>query len=239
MEDAIELSKKTAAIKAVDYIGDGMVVGLGTGSTAEYAIREIAKRISAKRLSDIVGIPTSKRTEKLAEELGISLGSLDKFDSIDVDIDGADEVDSDFNLIKGGGGAHTMEKRVAVKSRQFIVVVDHSKMVKKLGKFPVAVEVIPQWVESVTEELRRMGGRPELRENFKTDLGNIILDTKFDRIDAEMMENRINLIDGVVDNGIFSRRKPEIVIVGNGSNLKILMKNGKEGKATGVAEDFN
>jgi len=226
MENAIELSKKTAAIKAVEYIKDGMIVGLGTGSTTEYVIEEIANRISSEKLCDIVGIPTSKRTEKLAEERGIKIEPVNSVDYIDVDIDGADEVDPEFNLIKGGGGAHTMEKRVAIKSRQFIVVVDYSKMVDRIGKFPIAVEVIPERVEPVTEELRRIGGRPELRDNFKTDLGNIILDTKFDKIDVEMMEDRINSIEGVIDNGIFSKRRPEIVIIGNRSNVKILRKNG-------------
>jgi ribose 5-phosphate isomerase A len=213
----IEQSKKTAAEKAVEYIREGMVVGLGTGSTAEYAIKEIADR-----KLDITGIPTSERTEKLARELKIQLASIEDYGDVDVDIDGADEVDPEFNLIKGGGGAHTREKRVAEKAKTFIVVVDHMKLVKKLGNFPVAVEVTPSEKKIVEEELKKLGGIPRLRENFITDNGNIIIDAKFNIKNPQKLEEEINKIPGVVENGIFSRRKPEIVVAGYNREVKIL-----------------
>jgi ribose 5-phosphate isomerase A len=216
-EQEIEQSKKTAAEKAVGYIRDGMVVGLGTGSTAEYAIKKIADR-----KLDITGIPTSERTEKLARKRGIQLASIEEYGEIDVDIDGADEVDPEFNLIKGGGGAHTREKRVAEKAKTFIVVVDHMKLVKKLGSFPVAVEVKPSEKETAEEELRKLGGIPTVRENFTTDNGNVIIDAKFSIKNPQKLEEEINKILGVVENGIFSRRKPDIVVVGYNKKTKIL-----------------
>ncbi len=215
----IGLSKKTAAEMAVDFIEDGMVIGLGTGSTAEYAI----KRLAEKNL-DIIAVPTSRRTERLAGELGIPLASMNEYREIDVDIDGADEIDPDFNLIKGGGGAHTWEKRIAEKSNTFIVIVDHTKLVKKLGNFPVAIEVEPSERDSVEEELKHLGGIPELRKNFRTDNGNVIVDTKFDIKEPHELEERLNSIPGVIENGIFSKRKPEIVIVGYDKEVKILKR---------------
>jgi ribose 5-phosphate isomerase A len=216
-EKDTELSKKTAAGMAAEFARDGMVVGLGTGSTAEYAIKGLA----GKKL-DIVGVPTSRRTEELAGRLGIRLARVEDCDRIDIDLDGADEVDPDFNLIKGGGGAHTREKRVAERSDRFVVMVDHTKLVKRIGKFPVAVEVEPSKTDSVKEGLRDLGGIPRVRGNFVTDNGNIIIDTKFDITDPAEMEERLNSIPGVVENGIFSKRRPDIVIVGYGKEVKIL-----------------
>jgi len=215
----IELSKKTAAERAVEFIEDGMIIGLGTGSTAEYAIKKIAE----KNLN-IVAIPTSRGTEKLAEKLRIPLAKMDEYGEIDMDIDGADEVDPEFNLIKGGGGAHTREKRIAERSKNFIVIVDHTKLVKKLGNFPVPVEVEPSRKDFVEEKLRELDGIPRLRENFITDNGNIIIDTRFDIENPRELEEKLNSIPGVIENGIFSKRKPEIIIVGYGTEVKILKR---------------
>lgn len=215
----IELSKKTAAERAVEFIEDGMILGLGTGSTAEYAIKKIAE----EKLN-IVAVPTSRRTEKLAKKLRIPLAKMDEYREIDMDIDGADEVDPEFNLIKGGGGAHTREKRIAERSKKFIVVVDHTKLVKRLGNFPVPVEVEPSRKDFVEEKLRELDGIPRLREDFITDNGNIIIDTRFDIENPRELEERLNSIPGVIENGIFSKRKPEIIIVGYGTEVKILKR---------------
>ena len=159
------LSKRSAGEKAAEYVKDGMVVGLGTGSTVEYTIKKIAARIREENLR-ITGIPTSIATEKLALDEKIPLASLNEHPVVDLDIDGADEVDGNFNLIKGGGGAHTREKIVASASKEFIVVAGSSKKVSRLGNFPVPVEVLPLAVEFVKSELIKLSGNPKLRENF-------------------------------------------------------------------------
>lgn len=224
MNQDIELSKKTAGGKALDYVRDRMVLGLGTGSTAGYFIEGLARKIKDSNIR-IIGIPTSIATKKLAEDLGIPISNLREHPVIDIDVDGADEIDTKFNLIKGGGGAHTMEKVVANASKNFIVIADYTKIVRELGNFPVPVEIYPDKLRFVMSELIEMGGIPKLRENFKTDNGNIIVDTKFREIEnpAEL-EDRINSIHGVFDNGIFSKRRPEIVIVGYGNKARILRK---------------
>lgn len=172
--------------------------------------------------------------------MGIPLSTLDVHPEIDLDIDGADEIDKNFNLIKGGGGAHTMEKIVANASRNFIVIADHTKIVDKLGNFPVPIEIYPDKQKSVEDELRKMGGIPKLRGNFKTDNGNFILDTKFIIKNPAELEERINSISGVVDNGIFSKRKPDIVIVGYANKVKILhRKDGQKKQTAGIAGNYS
>jgi len=215
-----ELSKKSAAGKALDYITDGMVVGLGTGSTANYFIEFLSRKVKEENL-DLIGVPTSKRTKELASRLGIKLSNLNQHPQIDIDVDGADEIDPEFNLIKGGGGAHTIEKKVAIASRKFIVIADSNKMLDRL-KRAVPVEVSPSAREQVGQELIKMGGNPALRKNFTTDGGNLILDTKFKIENPLELESELNSIPGVIDNGIFARRKPDIVIIGNGKDVKIL-----------------
>ncbi len=220
----IEISKKTAGEKGAEYIRDGMVIGLGTGSTVRYTIEAIANRIKYENL-DIIGIPTSNATEKLALSLGIKISSLEEYSEVDLCIDGADEVDSEFNLIKGAGGAHTMEKIVSSASKRFIVVVDKTKMVEKIGKLPVPVEFISFGKRFISNELRRIGGYPELRENFRTDNGNLIFDTKFHINNPSLLEDKINSIPGVIENGVFSKRRPEMIIVGDGNNFRILNRS--------------
>ncbi len=174
---------------------------------------------------EITGVATSERTRILAEDLGITVVPISECDRIDIDVDGADEIDPLFNLIKGGGGAHTSEKRVAEKSDKFIVIADASKLVDQLGEFPVAVEVEAGKKESVIRGLIDLGGKPVLREGFITDRGNIVLDTYFDITDPLDLELSINRLDGVVENGIFASRRPEIVLVGDDSGIKIIENN--------------
>jgi len=215
-----ETSKKTAGQAAASHVEDGMVLGLGTGSTVKYAIEEIASRIKKENL-DVVGVPTSKATADLAQKLGIELSSLKERSDIDLCIDGADEVDEEFNLIKGGGGAHTREKIVAAASKRFIVVVDESKMVERIGSFPVPVEFLGFGQRYVANELRAIGGGPQLRSGFKSDNGNYIYDTNFYIGDPLALETKINAIPGVLENGIFAQRKPEMVLVGLKDKIKI------------------
>ena len=201
--------KQLAAARAVEAIRNGMVLGLGTGSTARYATEMIGERLRKGELRDIVGIPTSRETEELAKHVGIPLTTLQEHPVIDLTIDGADEVDPHLNLVKGQGGALLHEKIVARASRQEIIIVDDSKLVKTLGtRSPVAVEVIPFGWGTYAERLRRLGCEPVLRMHgstpFLTDEGNYILDCRFAAIgDPEKTEHELNLITGVVENGIF------------------------------------
>ena len=215
------VSKKSAGEKAAEYVKDGMVLGLGTGSTVRYFIEKLASRIKEEQI-EVVGIPTSIATEKMARELGIPLVAIGQYEMIDLDVDGADEVDPRFNLIKGGGGAHTREKIVASASKNFIVIADAGKMVNRLGAFPVAIEVIPFAEDFVRKEMQSLGGLAKKREGFVSDNGNIILDVRFNIADPAGLEKDIKGIPGVLENGIFAKRRPEKVIVGEGTKIKIL-----------------
>ena len=198
--------KKEVGEKAVEYVKDGMVVGLGTGSTVYYFISKLGQLVQ-QGLS-IKGIPTSKQTEKLAIELGIPLVSFNQIEQIDVAIDGADEVDPELHLIKGGGGALLREKIIAASAKTFIVIADSHKNVETLGTFPLPIEVVPYGVEMTVKHIRELGGISEIRQNqgspFLTDNGNYILDTSFQEIKQPRdLEKNLNLIPGVVDNGLF------------------------------------
>ena len=189
----------------------GSIVGLGTGSTTAYTIQFLGDRLKSGELKDIIGIPTSFQAEVLAKQYGIPLTTLDAVDHIDIAIDGADEVDPQKNLIKGGGAAHTREKIVDYLANQFIVVVDSSKIVDRLGSsFPVPVEVIPMAIAPVMRAIEKLGGKPELRMGVKkagpviTDQGNMVVDVKFETIDNPAdLEKTLNNIPGVLENGIF------------------------------------
>ena len=207
-----EASKKAAGEKAVGYVRDGMILGLGTGSTVRYFIEKLAAQIKEQGM-DITAIPTSVASEKLANGQGIKLSTVNEHPKMDLDVDGADEVDPKFNLIKGGGGAHTREKIIASASKEFIVIVDRSKMVSRLGNFPVPVEVLPFSEKYVLGEIVAMGGLPHRRAGFVTDSGNIILDCRFNVIDPEKLETDLKCIPGVVEDGVFAKRRPEKVIV--------------------------
>lgn len=209
--DPVKLMKQEVGKAAADRVQSGTIVGLGTGSTTAYTIQFLGDRLKSGELKDIVGIPTSFQAEVLAKQYGIPLTTLDAVDHIDIAIDGADEVDPQKNLIKGGGAAHTREKIVDYLAEQFIVVVDSSKIVDRLGSsFAVPVEVIPMAISPVMRAIEKLGGKPELRMGVKkagpviTDQGNMVVDVKFDRIDnpAEL-EKTLNNIPGVLENGIF------------------------------------
>ena len=220
--------KRNVGYAAAKLVEDGNVVGLGTGSTTLYFIEKLGKRIAEEGI-EIMGIPTSYQSFLLANDNGIPVTTLEEHD-IDIAVDGADEVDSSLNLIKGGGAAHTMEKIVDSAAAKFIVIVDDSKVVDRLGKFPVPVEVIPQACRIVSSHLKKFGGAPTLRMGKKkggpviTDNGNFVLDVKFESIeDPAYLEKEINYIPGVVENGIFSGVADE-VIVGSLAGIKVLKK---------------
>lgn len=203
--------KQQVGQAAADLVQSGSIVGLGTGSTTAYAIEYLGKRLQSGDLKDIKGIPTSFQASVLAKEYGIPLTTLDEVDRIDIAIDGADEVDPQKNLIKGGGAAHTREKIVDALAEQFVVVVDASKLVDKLGStFLLPVEVLPMAMTPVMRAIEKLGGKPQLRMGVKkagpvvTDEGNLVIDVKFDSIDnpAEL-EKTLNNIPGVLENGLF------------------------------------
>ena len=211
-----EEMKKLAGEKSVEYIEDGMVVGLGTGSTVEYALKKLGERV--KEGLKIEGIPTSLRTKRSATNHGIPLTTLDEHSEIDITIDGADEVDSNLTLIKGGGGALTREKLIAFHSKRVIIIIDESKVVKKLGiGFSLPVEVIKYGWKATMKTLEDLGCVPELRtitgEPYITDNQNYIIDCDFGRIDdAELLERDLTLIPGVVENGLFVDLVSEVIV---------------------------
>ena len=205
MSDA---AKKAAAVAAAELVRDGMVVGLGTGSTAAFAIRRLGERV--REGLAIVAIPTSEASAALAREIGIELVGFDRTIDIDLTIDGADEADPELNLIKGGGGALLREKVVASRSRELVIIVDPSKLVERLGAFPLPVEVVPFASRPVAEALRALGGEPVLRHGpdgqaFVTDNGNHILDLRFAGgiDDPKRLEPAIDEVPGVVESGLF------------------------------------
>lgn len=209
--DPVKVMKREVGKAAASRVESNTVVGLGTGSTAAYAIEYLGDRLKSGELQNIVGVPTSFQSEVLAKQYGIPLATLDAIDHIDVAIDGADEVDPQKNLIKGGGAAHTREKVVDSLANLFIVVVDSNKLVERLGStFLLPVEVIPMAVAPVTRALVKLGGKPELRMGVKkdgpvvTDQGNLVLDVQFTQIDdPATLEKEINNIPGVLENGLF------------------------------------
>lgn len=210
-------SKMNAGYKAAEYVKDGMVLGLGTGSTTHFFIEKVGMRIRDEGIN-IMGIPTSFQSLLKAKEWNIPITTLEEHD-INLSVDGADEVDSHFNLIKGGGAAHTMEKIVDYAADTFIVIVDESKVVKELGNFPVPVEVLPDASRMVMKTLKDMGAEPEIRMAQRkdgpviTDNGNFVIDAKFNEIDSPAhLEIDLNSIPGVVENGIFSQMVDKVII---------------------------
>ena len=210
--------KKQAAERAVEYVRDGQVVGLGTGSTAGHATRALAQRVQDGLR--IVGVPTSEATAQLARELDIPLRDLNDVDAIDVTIDGADEVDPAYNLIKGGGGAHTREKLVARATHLEVVVVDSSKLVQRLGEVrPLPVEVLPFAWRMAQRGLEALGCTATLRGGaelpFRTDNGNYLLDCHFGGIDDPvMLEQAIKALPAVVESGLFVGLTGALVVAG-------------------------
>ena len=221
MSDLQTQMKQAVAEAAVAQIRNGMVVGLGSGSTAALMIQGLGARLAAGQLHDIVGVTTSFQGEVLAAELGIPLRALNAIDRIDLAIDGADEVDPSFQLIKGGGACHVQEKLVADRAERFIVVVDSTKLVQRLNlDFLLPVEVLPgAWVQ-VQSRLKSMGGVAELRMATRkagpvvTDQGNLVLDVRFEAgiSDPIALERDINNLPGVLENGLFVNLADEVLV---------------------------
>ena len=219
-----ELKAQTGR-ESVKYIKSGMIVGLGTGSTVRYMVDELGKQVQEGKLTDIIGVTTSTRTAKQARALGITIKDIDDVDHIDLCIDGADEVSDDFQGIKGGGGALLWEKIVANASNKIIWIVDESKLVHKLGKFPLPVEVIPFGAQLIFNRLEKKGYKPSWRMNgdkFLTDEKNYIIDLHLEEIDhpVELADELIHMV-GLVETGLFLNRVND-VIVGTQDGPKVL-----------------
>ena len=207
-------AKISVAIKAINQIEKkftrDMVLGIGTGSTVNFFIEELSKY----KNHFYGAVSSSEASSKLLKAIGIDVLSLNDVNEVSFYIDGADEVSPNNHLIKGGGGAHTREKIVAASSKEFICIVDKSKLVKQLGNFPLPIEVIPESRSMVARKIVALGGTPEYRNGFITDQGNEIIDVKDLEIpDPEALEIYLNNIPGVVDNGIFAFNKPSTVLV--------------------------
>ncbi|RKW42047.1 MAG: ribose-5-phosphate isomerase RpiA [Moraxella sp.] len=203
-----KLAQKQAAAKtALSYISNDMILGVGTGSTVNCLI-ELLPQVRLKG-----AVASSQVTEHKLRQLGIEIFDLNSVGELDLYIDGADEIDAQGNMIKGGGGALTREKIVAAASKTFICMVDDSKTVKTLGKFPVAIEVLPQARSYVARQLVNLGGEPVYRTGFVTDYGNVILDTyDLDITNPDEFEQKLNNIVGVVCNGIFAHNRANIML---------------------------
>ncbi len=223
----IDKEKELAGSAVSEFISDGMILGLGTGSTFYYAIKKIGEMV--KDGLKIKAVSTSSSTDKLAESLNIPLLTIDDVEKIDLTIDGADEVDPDFNGIKGGGGALLFEKVVAKSSVKNLWVVNAAKMVDKLGVFPLPIEVVPYALGNVFKKLEIKGYNPKIRmkegEKYLTDSGNHIIDASLGVIeDAYKLEIELNMIPGVVENGLFLDIV-DIVIVGKGDGVEIIKRS--------------
>ncbi|MBU2925216.1 ribose-5-phosphate isomerase RpiA [Colwellia sp. 4_MG-2023] len=211
--------KKAAAYKALEFIKEGTIVGVGTGSTVNYFIDALA---TIK--DDIEGaVSSSDESTKRLEAHGIEVFDLNNVGVLDVYVDGADEVNKYLTMIKGGGAALTREKIVAAVANQFICIADDSKLVDILGTFPLPVEVIPMARSYVARQLVKLGGDPEYRQGVITDNGNVILDVHNLKItDAKKLEADINAIVGVVSNGLFAARGADVLILGSNDGIEII-----------------
>lgn len=219
--------KKAAALESLRFIREGDIIGLGTGSTFDYILAPLAERVRAGL--KILGIATSNQTAKAAAELGIPLTTLDQCQEIDIDIDGADEINPQLSLIKGGGGAFLREKIVASAAKKMVIVADSTKQVSVLGKAPVPVEVIPFAQALVTKEIMALGAKVNLRKDkhgeiYVTDESHHILDCNFGRIaDPHSLELQLEDIPGVVGHGLFIGMA-DVVLIGKGDSVIELRK---------------
>jgi ribose 5-phosphate isomerase A len=227
----VEKAKKNAALEAVKHVRDGFIVGLGSGSTAAYAIEEIGNMIKREKIR-VLGVPTSYQAFMLAVKRGIPVTTLEEHPTIDLTIDGADQIDQELNLIKGMGGALTREKIVAFASKNFIIVADESKKVKVLGEnnHSVPIEVVPFAASLITRKIEEMGGKPALREGVKkvgpviTDNGNMLIDANFGLIhNPTELENKLKMVPGVVETGLFIKMASEVYI-GKHSGVEKLIR---------------
>ncbi len=209
--------KIEVARAALEFVESGAVIGVGTGSTVNAFIDELA----AHKVRIKGAVSSSEATTARLKDIDVDVMELNHTGDLDLYVDGADEVDEHRRLIKGGGGALTREKIIAAASRRFVCIVDESKCVSTLGEFPLPVEVLPMARAFVARKIVGLGGRPELRDGFETDNGNVILDVRnLDLVDPHKMESEINQIPGVVTCGLFARRPADIVLVGGESGLQ-------------------
>jgi ribose 5-phosphate isomerase A len=217
--------KQAAAARSIAYVQAGQIVGLGTGSTASHVIRMLGQRV--REGLAIRGVPTSEQTRELAQAEGIPLLPLEQLTRVDLTIDGADEVDPQLRLIKGGGGALLHEKIVASASDRFIVIADSSKLVGRLGRFPLPVEVVPQAWLLLAERLEVLGCTPRLRQGaggavYLTEEGNYLLDCAFGAIDdPPRLARTLSEMPGVVEHGLFIDMA-DLVIIGRGQDAEVL-----------------
>ncbi len=213
--------KAAAAREAARYVVDGGIVGVGTGSTADFFIAELAK--VRQRIRGAVA--SSEKTAGRLRALGVPLFDLNDVEELPVYVDGADEVTGQLAMIKGGGGALTREKIVAAVAGRFVCIADESKLVGVLGRFPLPVEVIPTARAYVARELARLGGRPRLREGFVTDNGNVILDVAGLEIrDPVALETELDHLVGVVTSGLFARRGADVLLLGTPGGVRTLTR---------------
>ena len=213
------LEKENAALAALDYIQDDCILGIGSGSTVTSLIQNLNKVKHKIKTT----ISSSENTTDKLKQAGFVVDELSNVGSPDLYIDGADEVTRNFYMTKGGGGALTREKILASASKKIICIVDSSKIVDILGKYPLPIEVIPMAKSYISREIIRLGGQPELRQNFVTDNGNLILDVhNLTIIDPPQMEKQINNIAGVVSNGIFAIRPADLVLIGKSNGILAL-----------------
>ena len=209
--------KQQAALRALDYVIEGSIVGVGTGSTANFFIDGLAAM--KDRIAGAVA--SSEVSARRLAGHGIRLFDMNDVDDIPVYVDGADEIDGGLAMIKGGGGAQTREKIVAAVARTFVCICDASKKVERLGRFPLPVEVIPMARAQVARELARLGGRPVLREGFVTDNGNLILDVHGLSIDNPVaLETTLDGIVGVVTNGLFAKRGADVLLLATADGVQ-------------------
>ena len=214
--------KRAAALAAVTYVPANSVVGVGTGSTTNHFIDGLASRIDTIKGA----VASSKASAARLEKVGIEVLDLNDVREIGVYVDGADETNDKLELIKGGGGALTREKIVAAAAKSFICIVDDTKLVKQLGKFPLPLEVIPMARQYVTRQLGSLGGAAVWRQDFTTDNGNIILDVHGLEIDnAKELEASLNNITGVVTNGLFARRPADVLLIGGTEGVETLRRD--------------
>jgi ribose 5-phosphate isomerase A len=213
-----DVLKKAAAESAVQFIENGMLLGVGTGSTVNYfieALRPIKNKIEG-------AVPTSHGTAERLKALGITILDLNSVSELPLYIDGADEINSAKQMIKGGGGALTREKIVAAVSKKFVCIADASKQVDLLGEFPLPIEVIPMARSYVARELVKLGGTPVYRQGFVTDNGNVILDVhNLKLLDPVAMEQTLNNIAGVVCNGLFAKRPADVLVFATEGRVEI------------------
>jgi ribose 5-phosphate isomerase A len=213
--------KQAAARAAIAHVPDDCVVGVGSGSTANFFIAELGKvkhRIDA-------AVASSDATARRLKDLGIRVVDLNGVNELPVYVDGADEVTRHLAMIKGGGGALTREKIVAAVAKQFVCIADQSKLVDVLGKFPLPVEVIPMARSHVARELVRLGGHPEWRQDFVTDNGNLILDVHgLSIVNPVELESAVNQLAGVVTNGLFARRGADVLLLGTGRGVETIKR---------------